>query len=392
MTSLTKDTSVKLSLGKHIILCFLHILILQAGDFEYSITVDNANPYVKEGILLNIELNQTNHDIVLLFDFDLVKSKSYTFQRVAIEETDAYHAAHIRYTYLVYPLKEGTVPIHFTLTQKATTDESVAYSFSGDRDNVKGLVTTDTPIKVTPLILDVKPLPLNTELVGNFSLDFHVEKHKALAFEPLPLQIIIQGKGYPPVLKHILPLEGNFTRFTEAPVLQTKSTIQGTDNTVTYAIALSSDKSFTLPARNINAFNPKNEKSYTLTIPEQHFYIKENVPSTLLDNADNPPPLILDFHWLETLLSYVLVFFAGYFSAYVLKWSRQTKKQMHPLSVKIQGANSHKQLLQVLLSQDNKQFSPSIEKLEQVLYKNESIPLRSIKQEVIKQLTNERIT
>lgn len=135
----TKDTSVKLTLGKMIPLSLLCIAFtfLNARDFDYTVRVDKTNPYVKEAVILTVDVNQTNHDMVLLFDFDLVKSKSYSFQRIDIKEIDVYHAVQIQYTYLLYPLQSGIVDIAFNLTQKATTDESVAYSFSGDRDNVK---------------------------------------------------------------------------------------------------------------------------------------------------------------------------------------------------------------------------------------------------------------
>jgi len=380
-----KDTSVKHSLGKILFLC-LHIFWLQAGDFDYSIEVDKSQPYMKEATLVTVNLKQTNHDIVLLFDFDLLKSPDYTFQRIDIKEVDTYHAAEISYTYLVYPLKVGKVDVTFSLTQKATTDESVAYSFSGDRDNVKGLVTTNTHIDLPPLILDVKPLPLGTELVGDFALDYQIQKHEGEAFEPLPMQIRIKGKGYPPAVKTLYPKEGNFTRFTEKPFVQSVSTRQGTVTTVTYAMALSAEKSFVLPPLVIKAFNPLTEKNYELLVPKQTFKVQASDSSKLLDKADNPAPFILDWSWVETFLSYLVVFMAGYLSALSWKWQKKTKQKAEPLKEKIQSASTHKQLLQILLSQDKKYFTHSIKKLESTLYENENTPLKQIKKEALEKI------
>lgn len=385
MNSLIKDISVKHSLGKVLFLCF-HIFWLQAGDFDYNIQVDKPQPYMKEGTLVTVTLKQTNHDIVLLFDFDLLKSADYTFQRVDIQEVDTYHAAEISYTYLVYPLKVGKIDVGFSLTQKATTDESVAYSFSGDRDNVKGLVTTNTHIDLSPLVLDVKPIPSGTALVGDFTLDYQVNIHDAEAFEPLPMQIRIKGKGYPPILETLYPQEGNFTQFTETPFVQSISTTQGTVNTVTYAMAFSAEKSFTLPPLVIKAFNPLTAKSYELLVPAQTFNVQASDSSKLLDKVDNPAPFKIDWSWLETFLSYLVVFVAGYLTALSLKWQKKTKQEAEPLKEKIQNASTHKQLLQILLSQDKKYFTGSIQKLENTLYADENTPLKHLKKEALESI------
>jgi hypothetical protein len=137
----------------------LGFALLTAEDFTYEFHLDKQDPYLKEPVILTLDLKQTNHDIVLLFNFDLRKSDDYFFQRLDTKETDTHHNIQIHYVYLLYPLKAGEINISFDLMKKVTTDDSVAYSFSGDRDNIKGLVTTDTKITLPPLPLSVKKLP-----------------------------------------------------------------------------------------------------------------------------------------------------------------------------------------------------------------------------------------
>ena len=360
---------------------------LQASDFEYTIHADKTSPYLKEAVILTIDVNQTNHDIVLLFDFDLVNSEAYTFQRIDIKEVDAYHAVQIQYTYLVYPLKEGKIAIEFQLTQKATTDESVAYSFSGDRDNVKTLETINTKIPLPPLTLQVKPLPLGTQVVGDFTLDYKVKTLEAKAYEPLPLQVTIKGLGYPPLLQGLLPNDSNFTRFREEPIVTSMVSNNDTHSTVIYPMALSSDKGFTLNPIVIKAFNPHLEKSYTLTVPKQHFNITQVSKNVLLDTIDSPASFRVDWSWVQSLLGYLLVFGAGYFSALSWKWTKsKTKKTEHPLKEKIEKAKTQKALLQTLISHENKLFATPIEKLEASLYGNTPIELKQIKKEALERL------
>ena len=381
---------MKHNLGKrsiHLFFFLLSLLTLQAEDFTYTFKVDQPAPYVKEPIILTLDLNQTNHDVVMLFSFDIKPSEAYTFQRLDIRKTESYHDAKIHYIYLIYPLKSGDINITFDLIKKVTTDESLAYSFSGDRDNVKKLVTTDTRIDLPPLQLPVKPLPEGTVLVGDFSLTYEIKKHQAKAYEPLPFQVSIKGKGYPPLLETLLPKEGNFTRFTEKPIVNSVATREGTQNSVTYPMALSHDQSFTLSPIVLKAFDPKREKSYTLDIPSQRFDIEQVDTQHLVDTVDAPEIAKEDWSWLSTLLGYIVAFFAGYITALSWKWSKKKRqKENHPLIQKIRNCKDEKALLQVLIAADNTHFTSSIEKLEAFLYGNGKINLNKVKREAEEQI------
>lgn len=369
------------------IFLFLSFVILKAEGFTHTFIVDKQDPYVKEPVVLTLDLNQTKHDVVMLFNFSINKSEDYTFQRLDIKETDSYHHAKIHYVYLLYPLKSGDINITFTLLQKVTTDDSVAYSFSGDRDNVKGLVTTDTPIHLPPLQLKVKALPQETTLVGDFALTYDIKKHQANAYEPLPFQVTLKGEGYPPLVDMLLPKEGNFTRFTEKPMVNTIATKKGTQSTVTYPMALSHSQSFTLSPIVLKAFDPKTEKSYSLEVPLQHFDIQEVPVHSLVDKVDSPDVAKEYWSWLSSLFGYIVVFTAGYLTALSWKWKkRQKQKENHPLIQKIRNCKDEKALLQVLIAADSRHFTSSIEKLEASLYGNGKINLNKVKKEAIVQI------
>ena len=382
-----KDIYVKHSLGKTVLFFSLLFTVLQAEDFTYTFHLDKHDPYVKEPVILTLDLEQTNPDIVLLFNFDIHKSNAYSFQRLDIKETDTHHHAKVHYVYLLYPLKSGDINITFDLLKRVTTDESVAYSFSGDRDNVKGLVTVDTDVPLPPLPLKVKPLPENTALVGDFNLTYQVKKHQAKAYEPLPLQVTIKGTGYPPLMERLLPKDMNFTLFTEKPIVHSVNTEEGTQSSVIYPMALSHAKSFDLQSIVLKAFDPKTEKHYELTVPEQHFDISKADVNRLVDKVDSPKPLQNDWSWLTTLLGYLVVFGSGYLTAISLKWKKKTITQTsHPLREKIEDCKDEKALLQLLMAADSKAFASSIEKLEKHLYGNGKIHFKKVKQEALEQI------
>jgi len=373
--------------GKFLLLLTLWLVTLQAEDFSFNYHIQKHNPYVKEPLLLSIDLNQTNHDIVLLFNFDLKPSDDYTFQRIDSEETDTHHNAKVHYLYLLYPLKSGEVKVHFDLVKRVTNDESVAYSFSGDRDNVKGLVTEDTKIDLPPLTLHVKALPKGTQIVGDFNLTYDLKQKEAKAYEPIPFQVTISGEGYPPLLTHLLPRDTNFTLFSEKPIIHTSHSQKGTQNKIIYPMALSHNKSFVLPAIMIRAFNPQKEQSYTLEIPLQKINIDKRDINELVDKVDTPPPLSTDWSWMTTLFGYLLAFASGFAAAWLVKWQKKrTKNTAHPLIEKINVCNNKKMLLQLLLAHDAAKFSKVIAKLEKELYWEGTYSLKSLKQEAKEQL------
>jgi len=374
---------VKNALGK--LLLLLLFSLVNAKDFDYTIQVNTKEPYVKEAVILHFDVNQTNHDIVLLFDFDILKSPNYEAQRINIQEEDKYHNVSIRYSYLIYALHAGDINIAFRLTQKATTDDSVAYSFSGDRDNVKTLETKDSDIKVKALTLKVKAIPKNTDIVGDFTLDYQIPKHKAKAYEPLPLHIQIKGIGYPPIIDNILAQKTAFNQFSQTPIHTSINNQKGTENLVKYTMALSHDKHFSLNALDINAFNPLLQKSYILTLPRQDFRIEESNQSQLLDSIDSPPPLQMNWENIQMILSYLMVFTLGYtlalFKRKKLSISKKSLDKASLLKIKILHTSSHKSLLQLLIAQNTYDFSSTIEKLERVCYQNENIALKTLKKE-----------
>jgi hypothetical protein len=365
----------------------LSFVLLSAEDFTYDFHLDKQDPYLKEPVILTLDLKQTNHDIVLLFNFDLRKSDAYFFQRIDTKETDTHHNIQIHYVYLIYPLKTGEINITFDLMKKVTTDDSVAYSFSGDRDNIKGLVTTDTKITLPPLPLQVKKLPENTTLIGDFKLTHKFKKTKAEAYEPIPFEIKIEGTGYPPLLDNLLAQNLNFTVFKENPIVNSTHSQKGTKSSVIYPMALSSDNSFDLNPITIKAFNPKSMQSYTLTIPKQHFTISKVDVNTLVDKTDNPKPLENNWSGFTSLFSYLVIFVAGYLTAISVKWRKKTLAQTeYPFKEKIENCSDERSLLQLLMSIDSKKFARDIEILENGLYGNAKINFKKVKQEVLEKI------
>ncbi|MFT7879166.1 MAG: hypothetical protein ABXS91_02120 [Sulfurimonas sp.] len=376
---------MKNSLGKRVITIFIFfsICLLYGSGFTTHASLDKESAYIKEPVILTFDIEQTDYSKVMFFDFTLKESEAYEFHRLDAKEEDSYQNAQVHYTYLLYPLKSGRIDIGFELIQKVTTKEDVAYSFSGDRDNVKGITTTDTSIGLAPLRLKVKPLPSGTLLVGDFTLTHELKRHEATAYEPIPFSVEIKGTGYPPVLDEFFISTDDYTLFKETPEVSTIRSTKRTDNTVIYPMAISAAKNFTLDETNIPSFNPLTKKSYVLTIPEQAFKITPVAQSALVDRVDSPAPIkATDWSWVGTLLAYIVVFISGFLTAKSVQWYTKEKIKHDPLIEKITQTNDPKTLLALLIAEDSKKFVSVIEKLESHIYGEKPLDLRAIKKEL----------
>jgi len=373
--------------GKLVLFFLCAFMVLYGENFVYDFHISKQNPYEKEALLLSIDLNQTNEDIVLFFDLSIKKNSAFLVEQIDSSQDNTLHHAKIHYRYILYPLKTGKVNVAFDLVERVTDEEKVAYSFSGDRDDFKKLETKDHKVDVPPILLHVKALPKGTQLVGDFKLTYEIGKHRAQSYEPVAMKVIIEGEGYPPKLKHLYSRGKDFTLFEQEPLVQKIPMKEHLKYKVTYILALSHDKSFTLPSLRLPAFNPVTKKTYLLSIPEQHFEITQPKAAELVDRTDNPKPLHTDFSWLTSLLSCLVVFFAGYFTALAWKWKRKvTAGEKDPLTEKVAACKEEKALLQLLMATDSKRFENTIGKLEKSIYGNGKSNFKKIKQEILEQI------
>ncbi len=113
----------------------------------------------------------------MFFKFSPKKSRDYSFKLLSFIENEEYHNLKHQYRYIIYPLKSGKVNLEFKFIKSITTDEKVAYSISGDRDNVKALSKQDIRVELDPIELDIKGYSKKgLILVGDFSLSYKLDK------------------------------------------------------------------------------------------------------------------------------------------------------------------------------------------------------------------------
>jgi len=354
---------------------------MYANDVEYSFRLSENTPYEKEAIFLEVNITQVNPSNVMLFKFSPKVSNDYLFHQIDFKENEKYHDLRHQYYYIIYPKKSGEVLIEFDMMKSITDDDKVAYSISGDRDNVKGLQKEDYIVDLEPLVLSVKPIPENVDLVGDFSLTYSVDKEETKTFDPINLKLSLKGKGFLSAFEFLEKSE-NYKLFHQAPKFTQFHTKTGTTTSLVWDYAISAQKDFLLAKKVLTGFNPKTEKSYELVFPGFQVDVQEVNEKSLLDKQDIPAKSgEIDWSYYLTFVSYLMVFLAGWFMPREGFSFRKSKAltSKEKLVQKIRSAKSHKKLLEVLVLENNPRFSKAINALEGVVYNNEQKSLSEIK-------------
>ena len=361
---------------------FFIVNLLWANDVEYSFHVSNKNPYEKEAIFLEVNLTQVEHEKVMLFNFSLQESADYDFHQVGFKEREKYHDLRQEYSYLIYPKKSGEVSLKFNMIKSLTDDDKVAYSISGDRDNVKSLQKEDIVVALKPLHLEVKHIPSDVTLVGDFSLTHTLDKEETDAYDPVNLQVVLKGRGYLSSFELLKENEA-YRLFTQNPKAKTFHTQGGTSTSLVWDYAISAKESFTLPTVSLKAFNPDTEKVYELGFSSYAVKVNKEDVDSLLDKVDYPARAKgIDWDFWSWFFSYVVVFVAGVLMPRGLFKRKEVldKSAEDVLSYKIKEAKTHKALLQVLLLENNVKYSMPIKTLEEVVYNKAKKSLSQIKE------------
>ncbi len=363
---------------KYLVGLMLLIGVVLADDISYDFHISNKTPYKDEAIFLDVNITQEDDSVVMLFKFNLKKSKTYTFHQVEFKEDDTYHHLKHRYKYVIYPKQAGKVAIELEMVKSVTDDDKVAYAISGDRDNVKGLVKQDSVVALKSLLLDVKPLPESTDLVGDYKLTYELDKNSTEAYDPVHLKVLLKGKGSTPPLE-FLPKSKNYHLFTQAPKLKSIYSSKGSYHTVEWDYAISAKEDFVLPKVVLKAFNPQNKKSYELFVPSQAITVTQVDKESIVDKEDTPSISSTDWSWLGWLFSYLAVFIAGFLLPRDILKRRWSKKRLVVVKDEVAEAKTHKELLKVLLARNNMKNKKAIRLLEENIYRGKKVSLSKIK-------------
>ncbi len=342
------------------------ILLAVALFGNANVWVSTTEPYVKQPVILKLTYADPEPQRVVWVKFAPKSDGAFEshFLHKSIE--------HGRYTfvYLLFPLKEGEIDLHYSLQLKKSAIEEIRQDILGtgyeQTNPIEGKIFT---IPLAPTHLHVKHVA-PVDLYGSFTLHMQIDKKRIQSFEPLYLQLRLEGKGYPPKVGELVKVAG-VKVLKDKPQKRIIYTKEGAKIAYLYRYALISDHNFTIPPITLKEFDFHSYKK--LTTPPAH--IEVVMPKQLLDEQTSPPKIEPVFAKVKSFLLFVAIFFAGMLSGVVLYVALRRREVEEILLAK-----DHNELLALLVVRYPHCFAEQKEALERKEH------LAKIKKEIIKGL------
>ncbi len=241
------------------------------------------------------------------------------------------------------------------------------------------------------LELDVKPLPNNLEVYGDFIISAKVDKTEVKANKPVNLTIQIAGEGNIDDIKKFEIDIPDAVVYADEPKISTKIENGKYVGTFTQKIAIIADKSFTIPPIEFRYFDKNLKKEVVKKTKPIHIKVIgspsssqtkrpviEEEPKNALTVKENKKEEIKTPTQKESSFIKYLFLIVGYvlgilsmIGFYKIKDIKLSPKKELPIVKRIKKAKSDKELFEVLLpyAKEDKLIDNTLKKLEENIYK-----------------------
>jgi len=379
---------MKKNLGK--IILFLLLPFALFGDSNlasFALSTNKKDALIKEPVEITFSADQKDHTNSMFFFLEVKKSDAYEVVLVdQITKKISNHNSSTTFKYLLFPLKSGDINVDFDFTIKVASDGGLAKVYTGGRDNVKWMDTVNSKIEVPTLHLHVSPLSEKVDLVGDFTLDAKLQKSDINQYGSANIRYTLSGAGYNEKSLQMLSKIANVTAFSQVTDIASKATPNGYEIKREYSYALRSKNNFTIPAIEVKAYSPKQNKYYTLKSQSYDIKVSSIDPKTLVDNKEFPPSKSYDFENLKDIGIALLIFLAGFVSAKIapsLNFKRVKKQKFQD----IKESKTPKELIIILLQNYKSSISEKyIKELELLEYKKSERSFQKIKSDLLKNI------
>ncbi len=242
------------------------------------------------------------------------------------------------------------------------------------------------------IVLNVKALPNNLELFGNFHISAMVDKTKVQANSPVHLTIKVEGSGNIEDIKKFTLNIPNAVVYSDEPKIKAYVKNKEYQGVFLQKVTIISDSNFTIPSISLRYFDKTSKKEKEIqTKPIKIEVIGGKKEKVVVQSASQTPQakirtkVVYKFSWLWIGVSFIAGVFVGIGLMFFRK--KETKKEQKeiPLIKKIKKAKGDKEFFDLLLPlSKNEKLQEILQKLEENLYKGAKHKID--KNEIIKEL------
>lgn len=359
--------------------------------FVVELKADKKSAYVGEPIKLSMIFKQqvgAKADKVEVSELSLkdfwVKKDDTLHQNVEGEYVTK------QYDYVLFPKKAGDIEIPAIFSRVGTAVKSDMGAGGGLDSFFNDSLFAPMQIKwkqvfSNALHVNVKPLPANTYLYGDFSIEARVDKTSTEPNKPINLTIHIKGKGNIDDIAPFNPSINDVALYADAPKVDASLNKEDYEGEFSEHIAFVSDKDFTIPSFELSYFDAKTHTVVTQktnAIPIHIIGAVATSAPTLEKNKSSEPTAVpatpkeqkKPFSiqpYMNALYAKLGILLALIFGAWLIqKQKMRPVSPTHALAIAIDKAKNDKALFDLLLPYAKKDalIAEILTKLEANLY------------------------
>lgn len=359
-------------------------------DFDLMLSIDKKQLYVGEQAvltvvfkyrlgqnILNMELNQP--------DFDGFWKKQLGNSSKIIENGFEIHTL----KYLLFPQRSGNIEIKPVSINVAMPDTSRGYDFFRQATKIKKFYSNS-------INLDIKSLPMDLKLIGDFAIEADIDKQKVKLGEAVSFKVKVSGNGNLDDLEDIKLNIPNATIYENKPIKEFEFKDGKYVGVYTKTFSIVADSSFGIESIKLEYFDSDTKVKKLIQTKEYKVEVYGSIAKqeeVVLQKAKPQITQTKEIIVKETSLQDKILFFIfGFicsllliFILYYFKREKNFKKEDEkPLIKIVKSCKSKRELL--------KKLSPYIlrdNELDQLVYRLEMIEdkdFKNIKKEIISKI------
>ncbi|RXK05286.1 BatD family protein [Halarcobacter bivalviorum] len=325
-----------------------------SDNFDLQLISSKKEAYIGEEILLTLVFKYKKNLQITNLGFEPPHFENFWYKKVDTNrryEENEYIVQELEY--ILFAQKSGKVeikPLSIIVQQVKQDSRFGNFSFLG--------VPTEKKIYSNPLEFDIKELPENTKLIGEFSIYSEVDKQELKEGESLSLKLNITGVGnFDDIKDYTLELKDAII-YDNKPKIETKYSDMGLEGTYEKIFSIVPSSSLIIPSFTIKYFDKKQNKVIEKRTKEYKILvnnIKSKEEPILEKSVKKEPTKVIEKNssFEEKLLfflfgCFVTLLIFGLFT-YVRISKNRTKKDNNPLIKKIKSSKNKEELLKILL-------------------------------------------
>jgi hypothetical protein len=343
--------------------------------YSWNLKTNKSSVYVNEAVEVEYTCSFEDKAYLYVIEFN-PEGENDEYRMLSLGETETIQASKRSntYRYVLFPKKAGHKAFRFRALMRKTTKASIENSVIG-RDNVESYAFSDKEEVPPAVILDV--LEHAEKMTGRFSLTATLDKNEVRAYEPVHLDVKVEGEGNFDQMKDFdLHIDG-VKIFSEPGEKHYRLTKEGFKGEWEQKFSLVAEKSFTIQPLELRYFDIDKRERTVLRSDAFEVAVKAGYKREEL--LDKPEAKSSFGWWSSSYLYYLLTFIAGVIIGRFIAQFQRVQKEPHGFDAEIEGSTSVKSLLTKLVISGDLRYRDVIQKYEKL---GAEASLRELKKEL----------